>query len=71
MSMQQRMIGCIYGNIRPELDLPLFADWYMDGRLLLDELHTRTIQLEDVPALFADPDGGDGIRTVITFGGAQ
>jgi S-(hydroxymethyl)glutathione dehydrogenase/alcohol dehydrogenase len=65
MSMQQRLLGCIYGNIRPELDLPLFADWYMQGHLHLDELHTRTLILKDVPAFFADPAKYSGIRSVV------
>lgn len=67
MSMQQRMLGCIYGNIRPELDLPLFADWAMDGRLQLDVMHTRTITLHEVPRVFADPALRSGIRTVVRF----
>jgi S-(hydroxymethyl)glutathione dehydrogenase/alcohol dehydrogenase len=67
MSQQQAIRGCIYGNIRPELDLPAFADWYMDGRLFLDELHTRTISLAEVPAVFARPENYAGIRTVISF----
>ncbi|NJL94599.1 MAG: alcohol dehydrogenase catalytic domain-containing protein [Anaerolineae bacterium] len=49
MSRQQRMVGSIYGNIRPQLDLPMFADWYMQGKLLLDDLHTTSVRLEDVP----------------------
>lgn len=65
MSMQQRLLSCIYGNIRPELDLPLFADWYMQGRLYLDALHTQTLALEDVPAFFADPARRSGIRSVV------
>lgn len=70
MSMQQRILGCIYGNIRPELDFPLFADWYMDGRLHLDELHTRTIGLEDIPALFEPGAAQTGVRTVVRFEGS-
>jgi S-(hydroxymethyl)glutathione dehydrogenase / alcohol dehydrogenase len=65
MSMQQRLLGCIYGNIRPELDLPLFADWYMQGRLHLDDLHTHTLALQDVPAFFANPAKYGGIRSVV------
>jgi S-(hydroxymethyl)glutathione dehydrogenase/alcohol dehydrogenase len=65
MSMQQRLLSCIYGNIRPELDLPLFADWYMQGRLHLDELHSHDLALADVPAFFADPARYGGIRSVV------
>jgi S-(hydroxymethyl)glutathione dehydrogenase/alcohol dehydrogenase len=67
MSMQQRLLGCIFGNIRPELDLPAFADWYMDGRLHLDELHTHTIMLDELPAYFANHADRPGIRTVVTM----
>jgi S-(hydroxymethyl)glutathione dehydrogenase/alcohol dehydrogenase len=67
MSQQQTIKGCIYGNIRPSIDLPLFADWYMDGRLLLDELHSQTVSLPQVPDLFAHPEALRGIRTVVSF----
>lgn len=67
MSQQQRILGCIYGNIHPALDLPLFADLYMAGRLKLDELHTANVRLEDVPAVFAGDGPQGGIRTVIQF----
>jgi S-(hydroxymethyl)glutathione dehydrogenase/alcohol dehydrogenase len=70
MSQQQTIQGCIYGNIRPAVDLPLFADWYMQGKLKLNELHTRSVWLEDVPGLFADRSQLSGIRTVIQFEGA-
>lgn len=69
MSKQQRMAGCIFGNIHPEIDLPLFADWYMDGRLKLDELHTHSTTLAEVPDIFAQHANGraEGIRTVVHF----
>ena len=69
MSCQQQVRGCIYGNIRPMIDLPLFADWYMDGRLHLDDLHTTTITLGDVPEIFASPEVDRGIRPIIAFEG--
>jgi S-(hydroxymethyl)mycothiol dehydrogenase len=55
MSKQQRAQGCIYGNVTPELDLPMFADWYVDGRLQLDLIGTHTVPLKDVAKLF-EPD---------------
>lgn len=66
MSQQQQIKGCIYGNIRPQRDLPLFADWYVDGRLQLDALHTMTIKIADVPGLFSS-EQQTGIRTVVEF----
>lgn len=66
-SYQQKIQACMYGDIRPEIDLPLFADWYMDGRLKLDELHTATIRLEDTLHEFTEHGHREGIRTVIAF----
>lgn len=65
MSQQQAIKGCIYGNIRPAIDLPLFADWYVNGKLRLDDLHTATISLDDVPKVFKE--GAGGIRTIVKF----
>lgn len=67
MSRQQVIRGSIYGNIRPSIHLPLFADWCCDGRIDAGSLITRTVTLADVPALFADPGRPGGIRTVIEW----
>lgn len=69
MSQQQTIQGCIFGNINPEVDLPMFADWYMDGRLMLDEMHSHSTSLEEVPGIFEQHTRGEahGIRTVIEF----
>lgn len=67
MSQQQQIIGCIYGNIRPMIDLPLFADWYADGKLHLDELHTVSARLDQVPEVFATLEQDRGIRPIIEF----
>lgn len=71
MSQQQTIQGCIYGNIHPGIDMPLFAEWYMEGKLQLDVLHTRSVRLEDVPDLFVNREKMRGIRTVIQFEGAS
>lgn len=65
MSQQQSIRGCIYGNVHPERDLPLFADWYMAGNLLLDEMHTTTLTLADVPEVFASLHVNRGIRPIV------
>jgi len=67
MSRQQTICGCIYGDVMPERDLPLLADWYKDGRLELDALHTDTIGLADLPALFEPGYRQKGIRTVVSL----
>ena len=67
MSQQQTIRGCIYGNIRPQRDLPLFADWYVERQLFLDELHTTSVLLEDVPQVFTSLDLDRGIRPIVEF----
>lgn len=67
MSQQQTIQGSIYGNIRPSVDLPLFADWYMQRDLLLDDLVTTYIRLDDVPHVFATIHQSRGIRPIIQF----
>lgn len=67
MSQQQTIQGCIYGNIRPALDLPLFADWHMAGRLKLDEIPTEAVRLEDLPALFDGRRPARALRPVVVF----
>ncbi|MGL4651385.1 MAG: zinc-binding dehydrogenase, partial [Caldilineaceae bacterium] len=70
MSRQQRILGCIYGNVLPERDLPALADWALDGRLHLAPLHTSSVRLDELPAIFAafaDGRPPAGIRTVVRF----
>lgn len=67
MSQQQTIKGCIYGNIRPVVDLAMFADWYMSGKLLLDPLHTKTVSLEEIPEVFKEAEEKQGFRTIVEF----
>ncbi len=50
---QARVTGCIYGWIDPQADLPRFARWCADGTIPVDDLVTREIGLEELPAEFA------------------
>jgi S-(hydroxymethyl)glutathione dehydrogenase / alcohol dehydrogenase len=56
-----------YGNARPRRDFPLLARAYLDGSLMLDELISRRIALEDVNDGFDALKRGETIRSVIMF----
>ena len=54
-----------YGGARPRRDFPLLANLYLEGKLLLDELVTQRIKLDQINKGFASMKRGEGIRTVI------
>jgi S-(hydroxymethyl)glutathione dehydrogenase / alcohol dehydrogenase len=67
--MQEKRIRRVsYGNARPRRDFPLLARAYLDGDLMLDELISRRITLDEVNDGFAALKRGETIRSVITFG---
>jgi S-(hydroxymethyl)glutathione dehydrogenase/alcohol dehydrogenase len=66
--MQEKRIRRVsYGNARPRRDFPLLARAYLDGSLMLDELISRRIALEEINEGFAALKRGETIRSVITF----
>ncbi len=56
-----------YGGARPRRDFPLLARAYLDGRLMLDELISQRIAIDQINDGFADMVRGAAVRTVITF----
>lgn len=65
-SSQQRVVGCVYGSTDPSRDIPLFASWYLSGRLPLDDLISGHIPFRELAAAFRRPP--PGIRNIIVFG---
>ncbi|MFJ6725867.1 MULTISPECIES: Zn-dependent alcohol dehydrogenase [unclassified Streptomyces] len=65
--LDKSVLGCRYGSARPQRDIALYADLYRAGRLLLDELVTRTYPVEDFAKAVADAEAGRVARAVLTF----
>ena len=66
--MQEKRIRRVsYGNARPRRDFPLLARAYLDGDLMLDELISRRIALDEINDGFAALKRGETIRSVIMF----
>ena len=65
--MRKELVGCIFGNANPRRDIPRLLNYYMDGKLLLDELVTTTYTLEDINQGYQDMRDGVNIRGVIRF----
>jgi S-(hydroxymethyl)glutathione dehydrogenase / alcohol dehydrogenase len=55
------------GSNRFRLDIPLYLEFYRQGRLLLDEMVTRRGRLEDINDAFRAMKAGEVARTVLTF----
>jgi S-(hydroxymethyl)glutathione dehydrogenase/alcohol dehydrogenase len=59
--------GSIMGSNRFRIDIPHYIDFYMQGRLKLDEMVSRRAPLEDVNEAFRAMKAGEVARTVLTF----
>jgi S-(hydroxymethyl)glutathione dehydrogenase/alcohol dehydrogenase len=60
--------GTAFGGVRGRTELPRYVDRYMNGRIQLDELVTRTLPLERINEAFDLMHDGEVIRSVIRFG---
>ncbi|MET9496689.1 alcohol dehydrogenase catalytic domain-containing protein [Streptomyces sp. NPDC006552] len=65
--LDKSVLGCRYGSSRPQRDIRLYAELYGAGRLLLDELVTRTYGVEEFGQAVADAEAGRIARGVLTF----
>lgn len=61
------IMGCRYGAGRPHHDFPMLVDLYKAGRLMLDELVTRTYPIADYETALDDLHKGELARGVLTF----
>jgi S-(hydroxymethyl)glutathione dehydrogenase / alcohol dehydrogenase len=55
------------GSNRFRTDIPLYLEFYRQGRLLLDEMVSRRGRLEDINEAFRAMKAGEVARTVLTF----
>ncbi|SNX61975.1 S-(hydroxymethyl)glutathione dehydrogenase/alcohol dehydrogenase [Streptomyces sp. TLI_55] len=67
MFLDKSILGCRYGSSRPQRDIPLYAELYRQGRLLLDELVTQTYPVEEFERAVVDAEAGKVARGVLTF----
>jgi S-(hydroxymethyl)glutathione dehydrogenase/alcohol dehydrogenase len=59
--------GTLYGSCRPRTDMPFVIDLFMDGKLPLDRLVSKTYELEAIIEAFADMNAGAVARGVIAL----
>ena len=63
----KRILGSMMGDNRFRIDMPKFVDFYLDGRLKLDEMISARLGLDQINTAFDHMREGKGARNVITF----
>jgi S-(hydroxymethyl)glutathione dehydrogenase / alcohol dehydrogenase len=64
---ERRIQGSNMGSNRFPVDMPRFVDFYMAGKLKLDDMISRRIRLEQINDAFAELKRGELARSIIMF----
>jgi S-(hydroxymethyl)glutathione dehydrogenase/alcohol dehydrogenase len=64
---ERKLQGTNMGSNRFRIDMPRYVDFYLQGRLNLDDMITRRGKLEDVNEAFRAMKAGEVARTVLMF----
>ncbi len=59
--------GSAFGGARGRTDVPKIVDWYMEGRINIDDLITHTLPLERINEGFDLMHRGESIRSVVVY----
>jgi S-(hydroxymethyl)glutathione dehydrogenase/alcohol dehydrogenase len=59
--------GSAFGGARGRTDVPKIVDWYMEGKINVDDLITHTLALEDINKGFDLMHRGESIRSVVKY----
>ncbi len=59
--------GSAFGGARGRTDVPRIVDWYMEGKINIDDLITHILPLEQINEGFGLMERGESIRTVVVY----
>src|SRR5450755_526239 len=59
--------GTAFGGARGRTDVPKIVDWYMDGKINIDDLITHRMPLTDINSAFDLMHSGESIRSVVLY----
>ena len=59
--------GTAFGGAKGRTDVPKIVDWYMSGKINIDDLITHTLKLEDINQGFDLMHAGKSIRSVVVY----
>jgi S-(hydroxymethyl)glutathione dehydrogenase / alcohol dehydrogenase len=64
---EKQIRGCLYGSSNVHRDVPMLIDLYTNGKLMLDELVSREISLDQVNDAMDEMGSGEIARSVIVY----
>lgn len=59
--------GSAFGGARGRTDVPKIVDWYMEGKINIDDLITHTMPLDEINTAFDLMHKGESIRSVVRY----
>jgi len=59
--------GSAFGGAKGRTDVPKIVDWYMDGKINIDDLITHKLALDDINEGFELMHRGESIRAVVEY----
>jgi S-(hydroxymethyl)glutathione dehydrogenase/alcohol dehydrogenase len=59
--------GTAFGGAKGRTEVPRIVDWYMEGKINIDDLITHTMPLEDINRAFDLMHSGESIRSVVIY----
>ena len=59
--------GSAFGGAKGRTDVPKIVDWYMRGKINIDDLITHTLALNDINTAFDLMHKGESIRSVVVY----
>jgi S-(hydroxymethyl)glutathione dehydrogenase/alcohol dehydrogenase len=65
--MEKQLTGSFYGSVQPSLDFPILCDLYMEKKLNLDDLISRTYRFDEINEGFNQLRTGGVARGVVMF----
>jgi S-(hydroxymethyl)glutathione dehydrogenase/alcohol dehydrogenase len=64
---EKRIQGSLMGSNRFPVDMPRLVDFYLQGKLKLDQMISRRLKLEQINEAFDELRRGELARSVVVF----
>jgi S-(hydroxymethyl)glutathione dehydrogenase/alcohol dehydrogenase len=63
----RHLTGTAFGGAKSRTRVPQLVEWYMEGKLKVDDLVSRTMPLAQINTAFEYMERADGVRSIVKF----